>query len=330
MAENQLQQGSPLTSEEDVKRWLNEIVNTPEEQQQLPKVLVDKIVNLHDKICKKGESWEKYKAEIEGIFSETKRNDLPGILQIGIQSVMAQAIERVRDPKILDLENDVQELKREKDHLVNQNERLKEDIDDNLEKINRLKSSLNDKNDTIKELKDEIKSLKEEKRELEKKIKEMDKEMQNLTKTISDLQISMQEKDKAMKKTIDDCTRQFEIVKDANEKLAKRNDSLEEKVDQMKTEMEESKKLTDNRRIVGEIVAVVVKSMYHFVHEKLPLANNYYNVSEIEKHMRRYKGRLEGEKAGAEQRWSQLKGMKYNRRSNRWPGGHRPTNIFRW
>ena len=49
--------------------------------------------------------------------------------------------------------------------------------------------------------------------------------------------------------------------------------------------------------------------MYHYVHRDLPTPNNYYNLSEIDKHMRRY--RSEEERDQAKQCWERLKGKGY-------------------
>ncbi len=97
-----------------------------------------------------------------------------------------------------------------------------------------------------------------------------------------------------------------------NKSLSEKDDKInlfEEEVKILKEDKIKLKKMQESQGIVGDIMADLVKSLYQYVHQKLPCTNNHYNLSEIDKHMRRYQ-RAE-DRREAEQRWLELKGTTY-------------------
>ncbi len=295
----------PFNNKEEARKWLKDTMNIPKEQRILNDTFHQQIVALDKKFSQKGESWDKHKEELHALYQAAVLALQQPALNQALQMQLNLPVPVVRDPRVDALNQKLQELtivraykKEIEEDLDAKCTRLKEKIVDNEEKMIRLKGALNDRDETIAQLQREIKTLKLEKQELEHKIRELEGQIYEFITTVRDLQRTVKENENMLN-----------IISKANENLAKRNDKLEDEIQRMKEREEEIRDMNESRIVVGEIIKMMVKNMYVYVHPTLPLRKKtFYNLTEIQSHMRKYKGPEKAqEKANAKKRWEELK-----------------------
>ena len=301
----------PFNNKEEARKWLKATMNIPTEQRIMNENFHHRIADLERKLCQKGEPWDKYKDELHILYQaatlalQQLQQPVPNqslqmqVAQLGV------TLPAPRDPRFDQLNQKVQELtivraykKEIEEDLDAKCKRLNDKIAYNEEKMLRLTNDLNDRDDTIRQLEKEIKTLKQEKRELEQKIQDLEGQIYEFKTTTRELQTRVKENENMLA-----------IINQANENLAKRNDKLEDEIQRMKEREEKIRDMNESIISVGEIIKIMVKNMYAYVHPNLPLRKKtFYNVAEIESHMRRYKGPEKAqEKKDAKQRWEDLK-----------------------
>ena len=236
---------------------------------------------------------QKYEEENARIAEEEARPEKTreSVLKAQLDAVRKEEMEirlreiRERDKQILDLQNEIKNLKKQ--------------LDEKDRVILTLKGRISALEDELREVKEELKETKLKLLEAEKRIQELEKENEQLKQRVTELEEHIEE----LNALIAELNDQIEALNERIEELIRENEEQKAKIEEQEQIISEQKETIEKlEEQVAEQIAKITALMEHIKKCEDKIADNERQISNLTERNNRLTETLEAERTQAKER----------------------------